>query len=328
MALNRIPCPECGAGLKSASGFAIGQTVCCPKCETYFKVEEPAADYEEVEENEPPKKSKASSGSIKTKAASGKKPIKAATISDDEDEVEDDEDDEPKKKKKKKKRKDDDDDDQERSYKNSPLRYAILGVLVIVMLVGAFFLYKKYQKEHSDETASSKKTDSNSSPPDGPFVPPGGGRPNNGPFIPDGVKKKGPIGGGGGGGAVQPGNLGNALGSGLFGSNKLTAAEKTKLTQKYKSQLIGTWKADLGDGITAQLVYTADGKVTETVSTPKGMETTMGRWTVTDVANQNTLLVMLVWNGMDGKKASLSFEDDELQHPVLGQGVIGIFRKG
>src|SRR5581483_885693 len=29
------------AGLKSQTGFTVGQTVCCPKCETYFAVEEP-----------------------------------------------------------------------------------------------------------------------------------------------------------------------------------------------------------------------------------------------------------------------------------------------
>ena len=39
MALNHIACPECGAGMKSPTGFTPGQTVCCPKCETDFLVE-------------------------------------------------------------------------------------------------------------------------------------------------------------------------------------------------------------------------------------------------------------------------------------------------
>jgi hypothetical protein len=129
----------------------------------------------------------------------------------------------------------------------------------------------------------------------------------------------------------MPGGLANgpSLAGGLLGSNPLSPAEKTKLTQQFKTQLIGTWKADLGDGVTAQLVYTADGKVTETVTTPKGAQTTMGTWTATDVSNRTTLLVKLVWSGTAGSgDVKLAFEDDELQHPVLGQGAIGIFRKG
>lgn len=43
MPVLRTSCPECGAGLKSQSGFTPGQTVCCPKCETYFVVEDSTA---------------------------------------------------------------------------------------------------------------------------------------------------------------------------------------------------------------------------------------------------------------------------------------------
>jgi Leucine-rich repeat (LRR) protein len=163
MALNRIPCPECGAGLKSSSGFVVGKTVCCPKCETYFTVEEPAEENQEMEESESPKKSLTSSPSSKGKPGLGKKPIKAASIADDDDEDEEEEEDRPRKKKKKKRR---DDDEEERSYKNSPLRFAILGLLIIVMLVGAFFLYKKYRKEHTEEeTASSSSSSSTETAP-------------------------------------------------------------------------------------------------------------------------------------------------------------------
>jgi uncharacterized Zn finger protein (UPF0148 family) len=330
MALNRIPCPECGAGLKSASGFTVGQTVCCPKCETYFNVEEPAEDNEDAEEKESPKKVKSTTPSNKAKAAGGKKPVKAAAMSDDDDDDrEDDEDYKPKKKKKKKKhRDDDDDDDEERSYKNSPLRYAILGILVIVMLVGAFFLYKKYQKEHSDDTASTKTSEENSTPSRGPAIPAGGGGPNA-KFVPAGANKNRPQSPKGGGVLPQGKSNDSLIPGGILGSNPLTPAEKTKYTQQLKTQLIGTWKADLGDGVTAKLEYISDGRVMETVTTPKGATVTMGNWTATDVANRNTLLVSVVWSGVAGKNKpiQLVFEDDELQHPVLGQGVIGIFRK-
>lgn len=127
MAINRISCPECAAALKSAAGFKPGETVTCPKCDTEFDVEEP-------EEDEQPRKGKASSGGL-----AKKKPVKAAV----EDDEEDDEDDRPKKKKKKKRG----DDDQEWSYKNSWIRYAILTVLLIVMCVLGYMLYLKQQRE-------------------------------------------------------------------------------------------------------------------------------------------------------------------------------------
>ena len=137
MPLPRITCPECGAGLKSATGFKVGQTVACPKCETDFEVEEP---------DDAP--------------AKAKKPVRAAARDDD-----DDDDDRPRKKKKKRR-------DDEKSYKNSPLRFVILGVLVVVMGVLGFLLL---QKRKGNEVADTKPN------PDGdtaPVVNPGGpGRP-------------------------------------------------------------------------------------------------------------------------------------------------------
>ena len=45
MALNRLACPACGAAVHSAAGFAIGQAVNCPKCESEFSVDEAAIRY-------------------------------------------------------------------------------------------------------------------------------------------------------------------------------------------------------------------------------------------------------------------------------------------
>lgn len=129
MALLKIKCPECRAGLKSATGFAVGQTVCCPKCETYFAVEEPE------DEDEAPRTGKPA-----------KKAVRAAVA----EELPDDEDEEPRKKRKKRR---DDDEDEERSYKNSPLRYVILGVLIAVMLVLGYLLYEKKKSEREDSAA-------------------------------------------------------------------------------------------------------------------------------------------------------------------------------
>ena len=105
MPFPRITCPECGAGLKSATGFDAGQSVVCPKCESEFTVEEPEDG----------------------------RPRKAARASDDDEER-------PRKRKKKPR-------EEERSYRNSPLRFAILAVLVIVMLVLGYLLYEKRKRE-------------------------------------------------------------------------------------------------------------------------------------------------------------------------------------
>ncbi len=146
MALLKIHCPECNAGLKSPTGFKVGQTVACPKCETYFVVEEPEEE-EEEEEEAPRKKTPAKSKPVK-------KPVRAVVDDDDDEDEEEEEEEAPrKKKKKKKKRRDDDDEDEERSYKNSPLRFIILGILVIIMLVLGYMLYVKKQDEKNSAVA-------------------------------------------------------------------------------------------------------------------------------------------------------------------------------
>ena len=139
MAILRVACPECGAGLKcpDPAGFAVGEKIECPKCETRFAVRAPARPRDD---DRPPKK----------------KAVKAAVVEDDED-------DRPRKKK----RRDDDDEDDDRprrkkrprdddertgyqKYRTSPVRFIILGVLLLVMLVLAFFLYQKWQREKAN----------------------------------------------------------------------------------------------------------------------------------------------------------------------------------
>ena len=118
MPILKATCPECGAKLSSPDGFDIGEELECPKCETEFKVRAPKP------------------------AAVPAKP----KVVDDDDDDEDYEEPRPKKKKKKDFRGDDDD---EKSYKNSPLRFLVLGVLVLIMLVGGFFLVRKILAERA-----------------------------------------------------------------------------------------------------------------------------------------------------------------------------------
>lgn len=56
--INRLTCPDCGAGLKSAAGFKPGATVSCPKCKAEFEAEEPEEEEEAEEKEERPKKKK------------------------------------------------------------------------------------------------------------------------------------------------------------------------------------------------------------------------------------------------------------------------------
>jgi hypothetical protein len=302
--LNRVVCPECGAGLKSPTGFAAGQTVCCPKCETYFTVGE---------------------------SADGQKPVGAAAAADD------DEDDRPRKRQK---------DDTGWSYKNSWLRYAVLGVLLCVLGVLGYMLYDKKMKEGKETTQNNSSDGGGSADPR--VIPPGGG-PVGGPngirlvpLAPPGAPGGGPIAGPIGPKGPRPdpdagvrptpvpggGGDANPLG-GLFGGGTLTPAEADAVLKKYKAQIVGTWKADLGDGTTAELVYGADGKVTETLKSPTGTKTVSGQWSATGPAGRKGLLV--AWTGGDfgkTKPQSVIFEDDEMQHPVASQpGVVGVFRK-
>ncbi len=138
MPIAKATCPECGAKLSSPDGFEIGEEVECPKCDTEFKVRAPKPAASPAKPVKPKVVDDDEDERPKPKA---KKPVKRKPV-DDEDEDDDDDEDEderPKKKKKGSRRGGGD----EKSYKSSPLRFIILGVLVLIMLVGGFFLVKK-----------------------------------------------------------------------------------------------------------------------------------------------------------------------------------------
>jgi hypothetical protein len=106
----------------------VGQTVCCPKCETYFNVDEP----EDAE----------------AAASSNKKPVASKAVASTDEDFDDEQ---PRKKKKKKRSRE---EDVGSSYKNSPIRFAILGVLIIVLIVLGYMLYLKKQREAKDNAAA------------------------------------------------------------------------------------------------------------------------------------------------------------------------------
>ena len=142
MPIAKATCPECGAKLSSADGFDIGEEVECPKCERSFKVRAP----------------KLAPAPVKV----APKAVKPQVIDDEDDEEEEEEKPRPKSKKSMAKRRRDEDDDEDyederpRSkkkkaggYKNSPIRFVVLGVLVIIMAVMGYFLVRKIMAERA-----------------------------------------------------------------------------------------------------------------------------------------------------------------------------------
>ncbi len=306
MALLKTRCPECNAGLKSPTGFAVGQTVCCPKCETYFAVEEP-----EEAEGEEPKKAPAGTKGKRADAPAAKKTLKA-TVADDDD---DDDDDAPKKQKKKKKVSYDEDEEGTQSYKNSPLRFVILGVLVVVMLVMGYFLYDKRKKEKAagggdtsrDEAAVVNPRVADQNGPKLQPIQPG--------LVVGGPKQPNP---GGKGGAP-------AVPFGLGGGPALTPAQAQAQMQKFKTALVGTWVADLGGGVTEELTYTATGTFTTKLTGP-APATLTAKYTIKELVGTKGVKIQLDTGG-GTRTVTATFEDDELQHPTLQPGVTGTFRK-
>ncbi|MFO0797102.1 MAG: DUF1559 domain-containing protein [Gemmataceae bacterium] len=156
MSINRTTCPSCGAGLKSAAGFNPGQALRCPKCSTPFTV--PAFEVEEEDDAPPPPKKKGPPARAERPRDDDDDRPRRRRPRDDDD---DDDDDRPRKKKKTK----------YQEYKSSPVRFAILGVLLVVLGVLAFLLYQKKMKEKED----------NADGPEPAAAPAGGGGGNLGP---------------------------------------------------------------------------------------------------------------------------------------------------
>jgi uncharacterized Zn finger protein (UPF0148 family) len=280
VALTKIECPECGAGLKSSEGFSAGEEVECPKCEASFTVEEPDAEAGDAV---------------------------------------------PKKKKKKKA-------DKEKTYKNSPMRFAVLGVLVLVMFGLGGMLFLKMRKDRETEAENARITARNNeeqgggAPPivAGPNVGIGGGNKGGGgatvppppppPLLPNGKLPKtegppkfpmqNPPGGSGASG------LPFGLGGGTPASN---TQEGKQLTDSLRQKLVGTWEGTAPDGTVHKVAYQADGKFTHDA----GGKATNGTWQVSGLVGGKVLKIN---RGTAALK--VAFEDDrEIVHDTEIAGV-------
>lgn len=289
MAVLKIRCTECGAGLSSKSGFTPGETVLCPKCETEFAVPEPEDD----------------------DATPARKKVRAV--------VEDDDDDRPRKKRKKRR---DDDDEPKKSFKNSPLRYAILGVLVVVMIVLGVLLYQKKMREREEADGGGAKPSGDSG--EKPVIPPPPGGPN--PMVPPlgfpkqpnpkqpNPKLPNP---------KQPNPGGGSPLDGLFGQPN--PAETRELTETLSKRLVGVWTGTQADGGMRRVEYKANGTFTDAVTGGKSPREQAGTWKA--AAPIGTRGLKLDRTGGGRSPVRVTFEDDELVHDGDAPGDSVVLRK-
>ena len=307
MAILKTRCPECNAGLKSPTGFAAGQTVACPKCETSFTVDAPA--YEEVDEQPAP----------------SKKPVKAVASRVDDDD--DDDDEKPRKKKKKKSR--DDEDDEEgggKSYKNSPLRFIVLGVLVLIMLGLGIALVMKKLGEREEAKAPNEDAPATGQPGGGGNFqpPPIQGLPGPGIANPKGgiVPKKGgiqppppppPPPNNSGGGDHIAGILGE--------SPRPGSADSVKLLESHRKKLLGVWEGKV-DGSLHKISYQDNGQFTHEISGGGKDSTSAGTWNIAGLVGTRGVQI-----NRGTVKLKAVFEGDELLHDTATPGETVVLKK-
>lgn len=270
MSINKVPCPACGAPLKSADGFGVGERVTCPKCETAFAVPEPQ------------KAKQATDGA-----------------------------------------------DAPRAYKDSPLRYAVLGVLVLVMVALGVMLYLKHSDNGAfpnaangnDETELPKEIVPLPGSPGGPPLPSlggaGGGTPKGG-----NPKGRNPKGGTPKGGGLL-GNI-DPLAPVLGGAP--SAAQAKEVVAKYGAALVGTWVRE-ADGATDEVTYKADGTFAAARTGP-GAAQSSGKYAVVGPAGSTGLKLKLEpAAGAPARTVAVSFDGDALEHPTLEKGVTATFQR-
>jgi hypothetical protein len=105
------------------------------------------------------------------------------------------------------------------------------------------------------------------------------------------------------------------------------AKTKAALLDKYKAALVGTWTADLGNGVTEQLTYTKDGTFTGKLG---GTSPVSESHTYAVLGLTGTKGLKIRFSKADGpvvRTIAVSFDGDELEHPSLQKGVTGTFRK-
>lgn len=236
MAITRVACPECRAGLKSPTGFTVGQTVCCPKCETYFAVETQRGGPDDDSDADQPRK------------------------------------------------KHQDTDEKEWSYKNSWMRYTVLGVLLIVLAVLGYMLYDKKMKESKDNAGTNSGDGENVQVIKNLNAP--GGAPQLTPQPPSG-------------GPMQP--------------TPLPAVQLADMQKK----LVGNWISGMD-----AIEYKDDGSFVVTGTAGGAEKTLTGKWKLTSVERgpMGAVVLKIEWTpeGKPSLNDTATLSGERLsEHPIL-----------
>jgi hypothetical protein len=124
--------------------------------------------------------------------------------------------------------------------------------------------------------------------------------------------------------AKGPGGF-DPIGGWIGASPPSGSLAEQSLLQTFKTALVGTWVADLGNGVTEERSYTAAGTFTAKLTGPTPASAT-GKYTVLGLVGTKGLKIQLDAGGPP-QTIRVTFDDNELQHPTLQPGVTGAFRK-
>ncbi len=94
---------------------------------------------------------------------------------------------------------------------------------------------------------------------------------------------------------------------------------------KYTAALVGSWTADLGNGVTEELTYNADNSYTATRKGPEPKNAS-GTYSVTGLVGGKGLKLTLE-SATGSRTVTAIFEGDELLHPSFQPGITAVFRK-
>ena len=267
MVLNRLTCPECSAGIESSAGYTPGQVVRCPKCETEFTVEDGGGSGAGSPMQPAPRRA----GESDDFQPSARRASADAAW----------------------------------TYKNSWVRYAVLGVLLAVLGVLGYLLYQKRMNE-GKEMAGGNGDEESVRPVDAHVVGPAR---QLVPFVP------------GGGGAVTVDRQ----------KKEKTEPKKAKLTpDEIKTQLVGVWGNKKEQ---CSMEYKADGTFLYKVE-KEGMpaKSIAGKWKVVNAEDGSSnpdltvTIVNLEWTaeGKSAIKDGIFLRSDGLSsQPLLDQLVDG-----
>ncbi len=213
--------------------------------------------------------------------------------------------------------------DEPRSYKDSPLRYAILGVLVLVMIVLGVLLYLKkgtVEAEAANNDPPQNAPQQPVQPQPLPKFPPFPVPKQPNPKQPGKQAGKQPSGGGGLGGALVGGIDPLAP---VFGSAP-SAAQGKQIVAKYGAALVGSWVCE-ADGSTDEVAYLGDGTFVAS-RTGTGAAKAGGKYTVVGPAGATGLKLKLETD-TGTRTITVSFDGDALEHPTLEKGVTATFKR-